>query len=40
MAKDTLVKSIHHEDYLLAPENEFNLDLFCVLGSKSFMKYE
>ena len=31
MAKDTLVKSIHHEDYLLAPENEFNLDLFCVL---------
>ncbi len=31
MAKDTLVKSIHHKDYLLAPENEFNLDLFCVL---------
>ena len=31
MAEDTLVKSIHHEDYLLAPDNEFNLDLFCIL---------
>ena len=30
-AEDTLVKSINHEDYLLAPQAEDNLDLFCIL---------
>jgi hypothetical protein len=26
-----LVTSIHHDDYLLAPQAEDNLDLFCIL---------
>jgi SAM-dependent methyltransferase len=30
-AEDNLVTSIHHDDYLLAPQAEDNLDLFCIL---------